>query len=262
MNEEVIAVQPEIAEIPVKKAKKKGGCLKKLLIFLLIVTIGVLVASYYLPGLLWSKSLGISYSKADYDSFMTKIGYTKDDIPSGDLSEYEYVYGPVKNVNVSLTSEEITAFFNEGRPDNYAIKNVQVRINSDGTIEAVASASVDYFLQEFLNGEYTRDDIKNEIPVLGWLPSSVNLYMKVDGMISDNESSIAIYDVSVQGIPLPSSMVKSADAKEFLTSGIDKLLSVSNEKSDTYFEKLAVENSGLTLKGQIPSSLERVKISD
>jgi hypothetical protein len=257
MEEEVKLEEKEV----VKPIKKKGGCLKSLLSLILFLIFIVLLLAFFLPGLIWPRTLGVSYTKEDYDSFMSKLGYIKDEAP--DLSsEYEYNYGPVKNVDIILTSEEITAFFNTNRPSDYAIKKVEVRVNPDGTIEAVASANVDYFLKEFFEGEIGREDIKNEMPALGFLPSSVNLYLNIEGEIINNKSTVSVNSASVQGIPIPSGYINDDKAVSFVTDGINKLISNHSQKSGAYFERIAVVDGNLVLKGKIPSTLERIKISD
>jgi hypothetical protein len=241
-----------------KKPKKKG--LIKFLIFVVILGAIVLSLGFIFPGLLWTKSLGITYTETDYKSIMSKLEYIKDEVPTLDSADkYTYVYGEVKNIDVEFTSEEITAFFNENRPDYYAVKNVQVKINNDGTIEAVGNANVDYFLNEVLGGKYSRDQIKNEIPALGLLPSSVNLYLNFGGSVINNRANISINSVAVQGITIPSSYVKSNEAIGTVTEGIENLMSNYNTKSGSSFDKIAVENSKIVFKGKVPSSLDRTE---
>jgi hypothetical protein len=242
----------------VEKPKKERKFLKKLLMFIVGVIIFIIILGFLLPGFLWTRSLGIKYTKEDYDSMLSKLEYIKDNVPSGDLEDYEYVYGPLKDVNVFFTSEELTAFFNYNRPDYYALKNVQVRIN-DNTIEASGSANVDYFLNTLLEGKYTKEEIKDAYPALGLLPNSVNLYLNIEGSIDKNLSSLKVKSIQVQGITLPSELINSEDAISFVTTTVDNGLSKYEEKSGTYIKKMAIENNKLLFEGKTPSSLNRVE---
>lgn len=251
-------MKEEIVERTKEPKKKKG--LIKFITFLVMVGVIVLSLGFVFPGLLWTKSLGIKYTKEDYQSVMNKLNYVKDAAPTGSSKdEYDYIYGETTDINVEFTSEELTAFFNEGRPDYYAVKNVQIRVNADGTIEAVGSANVDYFLNEILGGKYSREEIKNEIPALGLLPKNVNLYLNVSGSVINNKSSINMNSVSVQGVPIPSTYVKSGEAVGTVTEGLDNVIAKGKTNSGLDVEKIVVENGKIVFKGKVPTSLKRVE---
>ena len=252
--------EEKVTEEPKKVEKKKKSFLKGLIIF--IVTVGVIVAilGFILPGLLWPKNLGVKYTDADYESVMEKLSYTKDEAPSnGEAEDYTYTYGENNDVEVEFTSEEISAFFNENRPGYYAVKNVQVKVNEDGTIEASGSINVDYVLNEFLSDEFSKEEIKDEIPALGLLPNNVNIYFKVGGSITDSKVSPSVESVSVQGIPIPAKYSSSKEALNRIVDGINNLMATHTKKTNTDFKSIKVEDSKIIFNGSVPSSLERTK---
>ena len=242
----------------VEKSKKKKSFLKKLLIFLLGLGVIIILLGFIFPGLLWTRSLGVKYTEEDYNSMLDKLEYIKDEVPTGNQGDYEYVYGPLKDINVFFTSEELTAFFNYNRPDYYALKNVQIKIN-ENTVEVSGSANVDYFLNTLLEGQYTKEEIKDAYPALGLLPNSVNLYLNIEGSIDNNLSSLKVNDVQVQGVTLPDGLIKSEDAISFVTTTVDNGLSKYEEKSGTYIKRMAIEKNKLLFEGKTPSSLSRVE---
>ncbi len=243
-----------------KPKKKKGKFLRKFIIFLVVVGIIAIALGFIFPGLIWVKDLGVTYTKADYQSFMNKLNILKDDAPtSGTADDYEYTYGELRDVEVEFTSEEITSFFNENRPSYYPLKNVQVKINDDGTIEASGTAYVDYFLNEVLGGKYSREQINKEIPALGILPSNVNFYLKFSGSVANNRSSVNINIVEVQGIAVPNNYVTSMEAKGTVETGLNNIMKDYNTKSGATFDRITVENSKIIFKGKVPSTLERTK---
>lgn len=252
-NETIIDDKP-------KKPKKKHKFLKKLAIFVGIVAILILALGLIFPGLLWTKDLGVSYTKQDYDSFLKKVQYIKDSAPTGSSrDEYKYVYGKTSAVNTEFTSSELTAFANYNRPSYFAVKNVQIRINKDGTIEASGIVNVDYVLNEILGGKFSREQIVKEIPALGILPSNVNLYLNVGGSVISNSASLSLNAVAVQGIPIPDTYVKSSEGVSTVTNGINNLISKSKANTGSSIEKLAMENEKIVLQGKFPTSLTRQK---
>lgn len=243
-----------------EKPKKKKSGLKKFLVFIVIVVIIVIALGFLFPGLLWSRNLNISYTKADYDSMINKLQYLKDFTPAGESAdEYTYQYGELKNIHTDFTSAEITSFVNENRPSYYPLKNVQVKINTDGTIEAVGSANVDYFLTNVLSGKYSKEQIKDYLPALGMLPDNVNLYIKFTGSVINDKSNVSLQSASVQGVPIPSNIINSNEAVSVVTGGLDTIIASYKEKSGASFDKIAVEDGNLEFQGDVPSSLERIK---
>lgn len=243
-----------------KKVKKKHRFLKGLIIFIIILGIIVLTLGFVFPGLLWTKNLGIKYTKADYNSMMKKLALIKDVSPiTGSKDDYEYTYGDLVEIKEEFTSEELTAFFNENRPSYYAIKNLQVRVNKNGTLEATGNVNVDYVLDELLDGKYTRADISENLPTLGWLPNNVNLYIKVGGSVTNNTSNVNVSSLSVQGITIPDNMITSSETKSTLTNSVNDSLAKHKGKTGTTFEKIEMENGKISLAGKIPSTINRIK---
>lgn len=243
-----------------KAPKKKHRLLKTLGAIVIIIAVITVSLGFFFPGLLWTKDLGVRYSEADYKSIMAKLDYIKDAVPTGESKDgYVYTYGKTTNISTEFTSAEITAFVNTGRPDYFAVKNVQVRINKDGTVDASGIVNVDYFLSEVLSGKFSREQIAKEIPALGFLPSSVNLALNIDGGIANNKASGSINSAEVQGIPIPTEYVNSDEAVSTVTGGLNNMLSKNNSKSGSVFEKLAIENEKVVLTGKFPSSLTRTQ---
>ncbi|MFZ2125540.1 MAG: hypothetical protein WA087_03585 [Candidatus Saccharimonadales bacterium] len=247
-------------ETTTKTPKKKHRLLRTLGIMSIICVIIIVSLGFIFPGLLWTKDLGVSYTKQDYDSFLKKAQYIKDSVPTGSSRDnYKYVYGKTSAVNTEFTSSELTAFANYNRPSYFAVKNVQIRINKDGTIEASGTVNVDYVLNEILGGKFSREQIVKEIPALGILPSNVNLYVNVGGSVISNSASLTLNSVAVQGIPIPDTYVKSSEGVSTVTNGINNLISKSKANTGSSIEKLAMENEKIVLQGKFPTSLTRQK---
>lgn len=239
--------------------KKKHKFIKGLLITLSVLILIVIALGFMFPGLVWTRSLGIRYTQTDYNSIMDKLNYSKDDTPTGESKDlYNYVYGKPTSIDTDFTSEELTAFFNENRPSYYPIKNFQIKINMDGSIEIACSANVNYFLDDVLGGKYTREQIQNEMPALGILPDNVNIYINFTGSITNNISSIYIKSATVQGVDIPNKYLNSIEAINYITTGVNDFITKINNETGSSFESTTVENGAIKFKGSVPSSLQRI----
>ena len=245
---------------PMMKPKKKGkGCLIALIIF--VVIIGVIIGSLFifLPGLFKPKDLGVKTTKDAYESALSKLKYNKDDAPStGEADDYTYEYGSTNYVDTALTSEELTSFFNYNRPDYYAIKDLQIRINDDNTIEVAGALNKTYILESILEGEYTEEEIKEELPMLNLIPGSINFYVNIEGEISDNEATkFDINDVEIMGIGIPDSIYDTSEAQYTLIDIINESIAKVVQKTGTSYDLIKVEDGELIFQGDMPSFLER-----
>lgn len=240
------------------KKKNKKKLLKGFLITGSLLILFVTALGFIFPGLIWTKSLGIKYTQKDYNSIMNKLNYTKDDAPTEDSKDlYNYVYGPATNVDTQFTSEELTAFFNENRPSYYPLKNVQIKINKDDTIEISALVNIDYFLNNVIGGKYTKEAIENKIPAFGILPANVNIYVKFTGSVTKNISNVNVYSATVQGVAIPDKYYASASIGSTLSSSINDFILKSNAETGSNYENISVENGVLNFNGSVPSSLKR-----
>ncbi len=256
--------QSHAPQPPLKKAKikKKSGLLTALLIIISIASVAALSAYFLVPGLLRPNDLGIKSSAESYQSAVKKMNLTKDKAPTiGSATDYKVAYGKSQQVQTSLSSEEITSFLSENRPDYYALKNVQVRINPDNTVEASATLDTSYLFDVILGGQYNEEDAKRALPMLGLLPDHVNVYCMLDGSIQENKTKdLTLEKVSVMGIPVPNSILGSQDASAFVISTTNAYLKTTTAKSGANYDLLQVSNGELQLKGKIPSAISRIAV--
>lgn len=244
------------------KQRKRPGCLIALLVFIGIISAVALSVYFLVPGFFKPHDLGIKTSEQAYASALQKLSLTKDKAPQKGVAEdYKYVYGAPKAVDTALSSEEITSFLNVNRPDYYALKNAQVKINPDNTIEAAAGLDVSYVFNNILQGRYNKDDAKKALPMLGLLPDNVNIYFKFGGEIKSNKvEQLSIHKASVMGIPIPESLVNSADAKKFVKDNIGGYIERTAARQTARYDSIKVDKGKLIFKGQVPSSLSRTPV--
>lgn len=249
------------AEVPKQKVKKKKGCLVALLTVIIIIGAVVLCIALFLPGFFSPKNLGVKTSKEAYESALTKLNYVKDTAPaSGKKEDYVYTYGEPEKVTTTLTSEELTSFFNYNRPDYYPLKDVQVKINPDNTVEFSASMNSDYFLNDILGGNYSKDEIVKAYPVIKVIPDTVNIYGSMSGEIVNNQAQdIALKDVELMGVELPASLYSTSSAQTEINNVVDNFLESVTDKTGGSYQSIKVENGELQLDATLPTTLTRVE---
>jgi uncharacterized Zn finger protein (UPF0148 family) len=243
---------------PAAKPKKKRGCLTAFLIVLAVVIIGAAGVYFLLPGMSKPVDLGIRSSREAYESALKKLAIIKDKSPAkGAADDYSIIYGEPHDVDTSLTSEELTSFFNENRPPYYAVKNVQVRINDDGSIEASATLDTSYVFNEMLGSQYSKKDAQSALPMLGLIPKSVNIYFKAEGGVENNQvEGLSVDAVTVMGIPIPQSLI--GDNLSFITNTLDSYIANECSKVGAYISSVEADNGTIDIQGSVPSSIERI----
>ena len=116
------------------------------------------------------------------------------------VQSYQIKYGPPHEVSASLTSEELTSFTSANNSLLGSFQSIQVRANSDGTVEASGTVDSDLVFKDLLNGKYTKEDLQKSLPMLGSISDSISFYLKASGTIENNlVQSLKITSLQVMG---------------------------------------------------------------
>lgn len=242
------------------KAKRKARWLKSLVVTICIACVLAVSAYFFLPGLLRPYDLGIKTSAEAYESAVKKLKLQVRPQDSA-AADNKVERGSTQEVEAFLDSEELTSFLNENQAYNKAMKNVQVRINADDTVETSATLDTSYLFDEVLAGKYTREDISKALPMVGLLPDKINFSCRFSGGIKDNRAvDLSIDRASLMGIPIPEAVAGSTRAEEFFGEAINGYLAATALKSGADYELLQVNNGMLELKGKIPSSISKAPV--
>jgi hypothetical protein len=188
------------------------------------------------------------------------MNYAKDTAPAaGSEGNYTYQYGPTQPVNINLTSEEMTSFLNYNRPPYYAIKNVQVRVNADDTIEMSGTINTNYLLDTVVGGVYSRSQVTSAFPPTAIFPGNLNMYYKASGQIESQKAvELSLKSVEIQGIGVPSPVYSSSDATNIATNILNSFISRIEIKNHATYDFVKVKNSMVNFIGTVPSFLNRI----
>lgn len=228
----------------------------KFLIFIIFVAIVILLPLSLLGQvpLLSSaigaapKDLGISINKADSDVSQSKVGTQVVTLsPTTPLYE-DYRLEGKKPADISFDSKEATALVNNRAWANYPFKSVQIRINSDGSIETSGIITVKKAMPYAVALGYSESDIKKAMDKYHLPSLEIPFYLKGTGSIINNQVALDVSQAKIGAIPLPSSIVATAQNEaENLIEDI-----IYRHRDNFNCESLQVENNQIRFKGSVP----------
>jgi hypothetical protein len=227
---------------PVKK--KRTGCMVVLIIMIAIAG-AVIWFALSLFGIFGPKDLGVAYSEADYESALQKIGteitfegksgdelreYTRRIKSEGikyPIDDYVWNHSDFQEKSFELTSAEATALLNEIAPAFWWFENQQIKVLSDGMVEASGTG----LLRKAVDDLYPK--LKNDIPVP--LFEKVNLYAKGGISIRDNQLNLGAdtFNAGPIGIVSAEMLNENAFYFEALYRSIPGLIIYSLEINDS-----------------------------
>ena len=151
------------------------------------------------------KDLGITYTSIDYENARSKVGTTLSVLASGTPASQSLIFSGSQVINTSFTQEEYTSLLNERLWEYYPLDKVQVRLNTDNTIELSATV-LKGRLQgciEALGGDQSTLDALADY--LKYIPANPTIYAKgtveiKDGrFINTNLANIKIGNLDLTG---------------------------------------------------------------
>ncbi|XMB86959.1 hypothetical protein RJG79_03960 [Mycoplasmatota bacterium WC44] len=174
--------------------------ISKFILFVVIVLIAIAVYIYSSVFLLGPKDLGVSYTNEDLTRISDAIGgdrvYPEEMEEDDDIFEdYILNYSDPKSYNLEISGPELSAIIAEILPPAFPIKDLQMVIHDDNTVEVSCRANVEVIVNHFFS------DVIDNIPIP--LPDKANIYIKGKLEISNGVSVIDIQDAKIGLISVP-----------------------------------------------------------
>jgi hypothetical protein len=224
-----------------------------------VLLVAVLVLGYlgFVPGLSdlmganKGRDLGISYTDADYDSAKRKLGFDLGLNPVETPPEDSYKLSDFKPVSTTLTSEELTALMNELTDSwkYFPLDNIQVKINSDNTMEIQSTLLLDRF-DGFAKAVKLNDSVVSKInAVISVIKTNPSFYMKGKFTINNGVTESNITQIQIGKVDIPASQLPEIDAS--VNSLVDRVI----QEPVGILKNLSCENSLLKIDGNFPSSI-------
>ncbi|MDD4772676.1 MAG: zinc ribbon domain-containing protein [Eubacteriales bacterium] len=195
-----------------------------------------------------------------YNSALSKLKIKVDEAPvSGSADDYTYIYGELIETDTALTEQELTALLTYNRPGYDAVKDLEITINPDNTVDFSAVADTQRFVDDVLSRYYDYNDIAKTFPLIIFMPKTVDVSGTLSLEIADNKTAdFNLTNALFMGIKIPESMYATSETKEKIIDSIDSYLADNTEKTGAYFDSVRMQNGELTVKGKIPSSVKSV----
>lgn len=182
-----------------------------ILLLLLIFILGYLGFIPFLSAVFGTnkpKDLGIKYSDSDKTAAVEKLQVKYSQL-SPNAKEKGLILKGFHPVDKTFSSQELTALADTRQKQFglFPFKNVQIKINKDGTVEGSAvlefNTAVD-FLQDL---GVSLKQINQAVEKFRILKGEIPVYLKVSGDVSNNVSNIAVKSVEISKIRVPQPLV-------------------------------------------------------
>lgn len=216
---------PETKDVqqPAEQKVKKSHTVRNILIGLgigavLFLVVPLLIAGYFglVPGLSSlmgankAKDLGVTYTPADYQTFLAKTQTTMQDFANAPANPEKpgkkvVFANPVTVADQTVTQEELTAAINESGWLWMPIDNTQVKL-TDGTVEISGNLQLDYIVQfiSFIGGVgYGQAEIDQAISWGKKLVNNAPIYIKANGSVVNNQLQLAVQEVQIGRYNVP-----------------------------------------------------------
>ncbi|NMB70276.1 hypothetical protein GYA27_03695 [candidate division WWE3 bacterium] len=218
---------------------------------LVLGTIIILVGGYFnlIPkaalfmGTNKPKDLSVRFSDQTINNIKKKSGI----ISSATSATAVPTYIGSKELEISLDSQELTAWARNRGWESYPVSNAQIKISNNGSIEASATV-LGSKLSDWITATGGKasivDMVKSKIPVkLKDFP----VYFKGTASVTNNQVSIYFDKLQISNIPIPMSLLN--DNKEAVDNFVEERIDFV---AGLYIKKLYFENGKMNFVGTVP----------
>lgn len=229
--------------------------IKVVIILVIVVSLIPLVALTFLglvPGLsslvgAGPKDFGIKVTKEDSKAANSLVGIEIIAIKSGD-GKTDYTLEGKKDTNYSMDSKTLTALANNNPWKKYPVKNVQILIHPDGTVEGSGILVVSKAIPYAMALGYSESQIREAMSKYNIPPIEVPIYVKGNGSAVKDSVTVNASTVKIGAISIPGNIVTQAN-KEAETVLEDVI-----QKHSSFFhaESLTFSDGKMHFKGYVP----------
>lgn len=238
--------------------------MKKVLIIVGVVILGiililVLIGAYLgvVPGLskLFVKQvdLGVASSEGSDLVLYEEIGLTGDALSVSNLNDKELVYSGEKELEKTFSSDEMSSMLS-GWGERYyytPVKNVQVKVSEDGTVEFSAILIVDRAVSLAKMLGYTDEQIDAAQKYAKFVSNEIPFYGKGTGGAKNNQVTVNADTLKAGNISLPE------EYKDEVNGAIEDAIERRIEQIDGFYaEEASFSGGGMDFVGTIPTSVE------
>jgi hypothetical protein len=230
-----------------------GKFLVVLGLVILVVALVPLTALGLVPGLsklvgAGPRDLGIKITKEDSAAAISKMGTEIVPLPKKQTSTKDYVLEGTRDVDMTFSDKELTAHSNNRPWNKFPLKEVQIKITDDGTVESSGIMVVSKIIPYALALGYSEEEVKNAMEKYRIPPFEVPFYIKGTGSVVNNSVSLNASNIQIGAVPLPETMVSYASSQA--VSLLDDLIS-RNSKSFSA-DEISFGKNTMHFTGRLP----------
>jgi hypothetical protein len=226
------------------------------LILFLLLGVGYLTLKGKIPLLsdkiLSQKDLGINESPDEIYAFYDEIGYV-DGLKGEEPKSGELLFEGTIDIEHTFTQSEINSWLSaweQGWAD-IPFRNLQIKLNSDNTVEASALISVKKAESIGKMLGYSDEEIEKAKEYLGYIPDPLPLYATGTASISNNVPDLNVRDFKVVGISLPQGLIQPVT--NVLSDIMERGTNMSGAQTD--IQSAEVTEAGVEFVGTVPAKV-------
>ncbi len=196
------------------------------------------------------RDLGIRITKQDSLNAFAKIGSEFIPLKNTDTIK-DYTLEGKKDLNFTMDSKELTAHSNNRPWKYYPVKNVQIKIHPDGTIEGSGVLVISKAIPYAMGLGYSEGQIRDAMKKYSIPPFEVPLYIKGKGSVSDDKVSVNAQAVQIGAIPIPGDIVARANTEAEIV--LDDI--IQKHKDGFHADSITFVDGKMDFKGQVPKKI-------
>ncbi len=229
---------------------------KVLIVFCVLVLVGVIGASFFglVPGLssvlgAGPKDLGIRYTAEDSSVAREKSGGTEIiSLPKETPLSEDFRLEGKKDAKFTFDSKELTAHSNNRPWKNYPVKNLQIKIHDDGSIEASATLVISKAMPYAMGLGYSEQQIRDAMQKYSIPPFEVPIYIFGKGSVRNDSVSVDAQNVKIGVVSIPQNIVAQANAEaESVLNDV-----IRTHKDAFHADEVSFDKGIMTFSGQVP----------
>ena len=210
-----------------------------LIVLACIVVVLVLVAGYFgfIPGVSdamganKARDLGVKYTDADLQKGRELTGIDLQNL-SGDAKTLEF--SGSKSISGEYTSSVITAMISSAKYKYYPLSNTQIKINSDGTLEAAGNFDIDNALKWSADLGGDTSFSREVVNYTSYVSNNPSFYLKGKMLVVNNQIDLNISSVQISRFAAPASVINKyqGDLANFVEQKIASVPGMNVKSAD------------------------------
>jgi len=232
-----------------------------LIIILIILSVGILGYFGFVPVLSTvfgsdkPRDLGIKYTEKQYLDYVAKSKTEIVALNENVSPQESIIYSGKTDLTQSFTQEEISARLNYSKWKYMPVKNVQLKINNDGTVEfsaVVVYERLSGFIAREGAGQYSKADVEKGLSYIKLIGRDFPVYAKFKASINNNQLSESTESIEVGRFSIP---LEKINANSVIKSVSENIM---RKVSGFYAKTVNFENGKMNFDGSVP---ERINVA-